>query len=146
MGTITYYTPEEIFQKFIDFAKPNTLSKKTHLRYRALISLIYISDQRISDIIKIKKEQFNFKEEKEFVFKTEMYANKKSKRQYLNEERTKELTKRFNAFFRSKVDISRIKVGKRQEIETLFNEEAYFFAKYLRKERKEWMPRIVSLS
>jgi len=43
------------------------MSKKTHLRYRALISLIYISGQRISDIIKIKKEQFNFKEEKDFV-------------------------------------------------------------------------------
>jgi len=44
------------------------------------------------------------------------------------------------------VDIPRIKVGKKQEIETLINEEVYLFAKYLRKERKEWKPRIVELS
>lgn len=35
------------------------------------------------------------------------------------------------------IEISRIKVGKRQQLETLFNEEAYLFAKYLRKERSE---------
>ena len=44
--------------------------------------------------------------------------------------------------FTSKVDIPRIKVGNKQEIETLFSEEAYLFAKYL---RKEWKPRIICL-
>ena len=43
------------------------------------------------------------------------------------------------------IENNRIKVGNRQEIETLINEEAYLFAKYLRKESKEWKPRIVSL-
>ena len=75
-----------------------------------------------------------------------MHANKKGKRQYLNKEKTEELTKRFNAFFRSIVDIPRIKVGKKQEVKTLISEEAFLFAKYLRKERKEWIPRIVNLS
>ena len=33
----------------------------------------------------------------------------------------------------------------KQEIETLINEEAFLFAKHLRKERKEWIPRIGSV-
>jgi len=35
-----------------------------------------------------------------------------------------------------------MKVGHRQIIETLFNEEALLFAKYIRNEKKEWLPRI----
>ena len=42
-------------------------------------------------------------------------------------------------------EIPRIKVGKRQTIDTLINEEAILFAKFLRKERKEWNPRMVNL-
>jgi len=41
-----------------------------------------------------------------------------------------------------KVDVPRIRVGKKQEIETLINEEAYLLAKYVRGERKNWKPRI----
>ena len=44
---------------------------------------------------------------------------------------------KLNSYFKSKVKVPRIRVGKNQEIETLFNEEAYLFAKYLRIERKE---------
>ena len=40
------------------------------------------------------------------------------------------------------VEIPRIKVGKKQTIETLINEEALLLAKFLRNERKEWVPRI----
>jgi len=32
-----------------------------------------------------------------------------------------------------------------QKIETLINEEAYLFAKYLRNERKEWNPRLPTM-
>lgn len=42
------------------------------------------------------------------------------------------------------VDIPRIKVGERQTIETLINEEALLFAKYLRDEKETWVPRIVA--
>ena len=38
-----------------------------------------------------------------------------------------------------------MKVGKRQEFETLINEEALLFAKYLRNEKKDWIPRTPSL-
>jgi hypothetical protein len=37
------------------------------------------------------------------------------------------------------------KVGERQTIETLIDEEALLFAKYLRAETKEWTPRIPNL-
>jgi hypothetical protein len=37
---------------------------------------------------------------------------------------------------------ARIKVGDRQTIETLINEEALLFAKHLRNEKKEWVTKI----
>ena len=42
------------------------------------------------------------------------------------------------------VDVERIKVGKRQTIDTLISEEALLFAKYLRNEHEDWNPRIKS--
>jgi hypothetical protein len=39
------------------------------------------------------------------------------------------------------VDVERIKVDKKQTIDTLISEESLLFAKYLRKERREWNPR-----
>jgi hypothetical protein len=43
-----------------------------------------------------------------------------------------------------RVKVPRIMVGKTQSIETLIK-EVLLFAKYLRKERKEWKPRLVNL-
>jgi hypothetical protein len=54
--------------------------------------------------------------------------------------------KQLNKYFESKVEVPRMRVGKRQTIETLITEEALFFAKYLREERPMWMPRIMSES
>jgi CRISPR-associated protein Cas1 len=82
---------------------------------------------------------------KDFIFKTEQHSNKKGKRQYLNNNLTKEFTKKLDLFFQSTVEIPRMKVGKKQEIETLINEEAFLFAKYLRGERTTWIPRIAEL-
>ena len=42
----------------------------------------------------------------------------------------------------SKVGISRIKGGNRQIIETLISEESLLLAKFVRDERKRWIPRI----
>jgi hypothetical protein len=36
-------------------------------------------------------------------------------------------------------------MGKKQEIETLINEEALLLAKYLRNERETWKPRLCSV-
>jgi hypothetical protein len=43
------------------------------------------------------------------------------------------------------VNVPRIMRGESQEIETLINEEALLFAKFLRNETKEWKPRIASI-
>ena len=44
--------------------------------------------------------------------------------------------------FEATVEIPRIKVGKKQSIETLINEEALLLAKFLRQEIDKWTPRI----
>lgn len=77
------------------------------------------------------------------MFKTEKSSGeKKGKREYLNHVETRDFTARLNKYFETLIDIPRIKVGNRQTIETLINEEALLFAKYLRKERKEWSPKL----
>ena len=81
----------------------------------------------------------------DFIFKTEKHSDKKGKRQYLNNKLTGEFTKKLDLLFQNTVEIPRVKVGKKQEVETLINEESFLFAKYLRNERKEWNPRIASL-
>jgi hypothetical protein len=50
--------------------------------------------------------------------------------------------KRLNAIFESKVEIPRIKVEKKQTVETLIKEEALLFARFLRNERKIWRARV----
>ena len=81
--------------------------------------------------------------EKNFVLKEEAFSNsRKGKRQYLNKVTNDEFLKSLSLFFRSKVEIPRIKVGKRQEVETLISEEALLFAKYLREEIPAWNPRL----
>jgi hypothetical protein len=49
-----------------------------------------------------------------------------------------------NAFFDHMVDVERIKVGKRQTVDTLICEEALLFAKFLRREKDTWIPRLVA--
>jgi len=76
--------------------------------------------------------------------KSETYRDRRGKREYLNDKKTRDFMRKLNAFFQSTVEIPRIRIGRRQEVETLMREEAWLFAKYLRKERKTWNPRIVS--
>jgi hypothetical protein len=66
----------------------------------------------------------------------------KGQREYLNDSLTKELMRDFYAYLKGKVEVPRIRHGSRQTLETLINEEALLLAKYLRKERKTWIPRI----
>ena len=77
--------------------------------------------------------------------KTEdLSRNKKGKRVYLNNSQTRVLMKQLDKFFESYIEVPRIKIGKKQTIETLINEENLLFAKFLRTERKNWAPRIVT--
>jgi hypothetical protein len=73
-------------------------------------------------------------------------TNRKGKREYLNDSLTHSLIKDLNEYFQSKVEIPRIRMGKKREIETLINEEALLFASYLRNENHSWKPRIVELA
>jgi hypothetical protein len=52
---------------------------------------------------------------------------------------------KLNVYFQTRVSIPRIRMGKKQEIETLINEEALLFARYLRNEGKGWKPRMPQL-
>jgi CRISPR/Cas system-associated endonuclease Cas1 len=82
-------------------------------------------------------------QKRDFVMKTEGFsAKRKGKREYLDDSLTRILIKDLNEYFQNKVEIPRIKVGKRQEIETLINEEAMLLGMYLRNEERDWTPRI----
>lgn len=83
----------------------------------------------------------------DFALKKEDYTrSKKGYRQYLKDTLQNEYLKRLNAYFESVVDIPRMRRGKRQELETVINEEALLFAQYLRGEKRGWIPRIPSLA
>jgi len=86
-------------------------------------------------------------DDKDFIIKAETQSrNKRGKREYLNDLKTNDFTNKLHAFFEFTVQIPRIKIGERQTIETLINEEALLFAKYLRSEKQTWIPRLASLT
>jgi CRISPR-associated protein Cas1 len=68
--------------------------------------------------------------------------NKKTARIYLNHSCTNKLIKDLEKYFETKVDIPRIRKGKRQSLDTLINEECSLLAMFLRGERDSWTPRI----
>jgi CRISPR-associated protein Cas1 len=111
------------------FGKPSLVCDFQEL-YRYLIDDFVIQYCR-----KLAKRDFTFKTEK-------LSAQKKGKREYLNDAETRDFAAKLNAYFETIIEIPRIKVGERQTIETLIGEEALLFAKYLRNEKQEWMPRI----
>jgi CRISPR-associated protein Cas1 len=84
---------------------------------------------------------------KDFIVKTENSTRKKKgKREYLNNQLTRELMRTVEKVFESSVEVPRMRVGKRQTIETLITEEALLLAKHLRNENGEWIPRIGSIN
>jgi CRISPR-associated protein Cas1 len=82
---------------------------------------------------------------RDFVLKMDAYANKKDKRQFLSDERRRDFLRSLERYFESSVSIARIRRGRKQELETLINEEALLFAEYLRDEKRSWNPRVVNL-
>jgi CRISPR-associated protein Cas1 len=82
---------------------------------------------------------------KDFCVKTVTVSHRKVKRMFLKEELASELVDNLHGYFRNMVAIPRIRSGRKQEIETLINEEAYLLAQYLREEKESWNPRIVAL-
>ena len=53
------------------------------------------------------------------------------------------MMRKLNSFFESTIEIPRVRHGNKQTVETLINEETMLFAKYLRHEKPNWLPRIV---
>jgi hypothetical protein len=73
---------------------------------------------------------------KDFTVKSEDFSRKrKGKREYLNDSETHDLVSDLNQYFQSKVKVPRVRMGERQEIETLINEEA--FASFDVSEKRE---------
>lgn len=84
---------------------------------------------------------------KDFVLKIEDFSsNRKGKREYLNELKTRGFMRGLDEYFLTEVKIPRYRMGMRQELETLIREEAMLFAKYLRDEKPTWHPRIAYLN
>lgn len=80
---------------------------------------------------------------RDFVMKDERTTRKRrGKREYLKGFKTGELVRGLDEMFGKRVEVSRIRHGSGQVLETLINEEALLLAKYLRGERKAWVPRI----
>ena len=115
-----------------EFGKPSLVCDFQEL-YRYLID-----DFIIQNFQTVGKKDLILKE-------VDCSPRKKGKREFLIKERNSTFIKRLNWYFTTNVEIPRMKVGNRQEIETLINEEAFLFAKYLRGERPTWIPRIAEL-
>jgi len=80
---------------------------------------------------------------RDFKMKTESASHrKKGKREYLTDSETKPMLDELNKFFETRVEVKRIRNGEHQTLETLINEETLLFAKYIRNEAFEWVPRI----
>jgi CRISPR/Cas system-associated endonuclease Cas1 len=82
---------------------------------------------------------------RDFALKREDYSSRrKGEREYLSKPLAKDMMNKLDSFFESTVEVSRIKHGNRQAVETLINEEALLLAQYLRNERQSWNPRTAS--
>ena len=84
---------------------------------------------------------------KDFVVVTDfMMRLKMGKRIHLCKYEADSLAEGLNGLFNRYVEIPRIRHGKKQTLDTLINEEALLLSKYLRNEKKEWKPRISTVS
>ena len=80
----------------------------------------------------------------DFVWKDDIHAGRKGKRAFLGKERNKEFLDRLEDYFQTRVNVPRVKIGNKQEFETVINEEAMLLASFIRGKRI-WEPRVVPL-
>jgi CRISPR-associated protein Cas1 len=82
----------------------------------------------------------------DFVAVTDFFMQlKMGKRVHLCEFEASELADELNRLFDRMVEVPRIRVGKRQTLDTLICEETLLLAKFLRGERDSWVPRLPSI-
>ena len=117
------------FLHSVQFGKPSLVCDFQEL-YRYLID----------DFLIERRTKFH---KNDFVVVTDFMNHlRMGKKIHLCEYETDSLAEDLNALFERTVEIPRIKVGKKQTLATLINEETLLFAKYLRGEREKWIPRI----
>jgi CRISPR/Cas system-associated endonuclease Cas1 len=78
---------------------------------------------------------------RDFTLREESYQGRKGKRAFLCKQKNNEFLDKLEEYFQKKV-----RKGKRQEIETLINEEAFLLARYIRTEKETWTPRVPELA
>jgi hypothetical protein len=94
----------------------------------------------IDDFLIERRTKFH---KKDFVAVTDFILHlRMGKRIHLCEFEADKLAEDLNRLFDRKVEIPRIKHGKKQMLDTLICEEAFLLAKFLRGERNSWIPRI----
>jgi CRISP-associated protein Cas1 len=120
------------FVHSVQFGKPSLVCDFQEL-YRYLVD-----DFIIQNYLKLNKKEFELKN-------ADYSINKKGKREYLKHRKNEVFIKELSKHFTDIIEVPRINVGKKQEIESLINEEAFLFAKYLRGERNSWVRRVVDL-
>jgi CRISPR/Cas system-associated endonuclease Cas1 len=103
-------------------------------RYRYLVD-----DFVIQYCLKLQKKNFIMKN-------VDSSASRRGKREYLNDSLTRCFMKSLEGYFLKTVNLPRIRMGNRQELETLISEEAMLLAEHLRNEKQTWIPRIASLA
>jgi len=97
----------------------------------------------IDDFLIERRTKFN---KRDFVAVTDFVLHlRMGKRIHLCEFEAGRLAEDLNRLFERKVEVPRIKHGKRQTLDTLICEEALLLAKYLRGERNSWIPRLPSI-
>lgn len=118
------------FLHSVEFGKPSLVCDFVELYRYPIDDLVAQYSQKVAN--------------RDFVVKTEAQSrNKKGKREYLNDSKTWDFTAQLETLFEAYIEIPKIKHGGRQTLETLINEEALLFAKFLRDEKQIWLPRIV---
>jgi len=116
------------FLHSVQYGKPSLVCDLEEL-YR------YLVDDFIVDYVQgLKSSDFITKD-------VQASKSRKGKREYLNDAKTNEMMRELQDYFDTKIEVTLIRYGKRQRIETLINEEALLLAKYIRKESNEWIPR-----
>jgi len=98
----------------------------------------------IQDVYRYLIERGKKLRKKDFVVTDFMMRLKMGKRIHLCEYEADSLAEGLNGLFNRRVEIPRIKHGKRQTIDMLINEESLLLAKFLRNEWKARLPLIAS--
>jgi CRISPR/Cas system-associated endonuclease Cas1 len=124
--------PYSGFLHSVQFGKPSLICGFQEL-YRYLID-----DFLIEHCQKLHKN--------DFVLATEFFMKTRiGKRVFLRGYEAGKLWESLARLFERMIEVPRMKVGKRQTLETLIKEEALLLAKFLRGEREAGTPRIASL-